>query len=363
MKNTIFVLSLSALFLSLLACSDGKNTPPVSATPSIDSSQWPVDPNNFGMTAEQYIQTESLAFFGDFMKRAGVNNFFHFTTLSNKDDTWVVSPNQDTLYSLATIDAKNGFTLSLPDVGDRFISIQIINPDHYTPYYVYGGGTHHFKREQLGADIVGAGIRIATDGTPKDVKLIVEQLQPHYKVIADSSDVQLPDLDLKTMASIRAELLPYYAKLDNTYGIMSYGYEEGQDDWRRAIAAAGAWGLSPDDAAMYALSGPESPKANACYKADFAPVPAEAFFSLTAYNSDKFLMTNEKNSVSSNRNILVINQDGSFTVYFGGEQCENAKHPNFILTPQDGWDTLLRAYVPDVKAFYVYDIPEYKLVK
>ena len=351
MKKTVLALVFATLSL------------PAFATPPIDSSQWSVNPIDFGMTAEQYIQTESLAFFSNFVKRADVNQFFHFTTLSSKDDTWVVSPNQDTLYSIAVVDAKNGFTLNLPEVGDRFISIQVINPDHYTPYYVYSGGTHHFRREQLESDIVGVGIRIATDGTPEDVKLIAEQLQPHYKVIADSADVQLPDLDLKTMANIRAALLPHYAALDNIYGVMSYGYEEGQDDWKRVLAAAGAWGLSPDDTAMYALSGPENPKANACYKADFSPVPAEAFFSLTAYNSDKFLMTNEKNSVSSNRNNLAINQDGSFTVYFGGEQCENAKHPNFILTPQDGWDTLLRAYVPEVKAFSAYKLPVYKLIK
>lgn len=336
---------------------------PVLAAPPIDSSQWPVDPEDFGMSAEQYIQTESLVFFNNFLQRSGANKFFHFTSLSSKDDTWVVSPNQDNLYSIAIIDAKNGFTIKLPEVGDRFVSIHVINPDHYTPYYVYGGGTHHFKREQLGADVVVVGIRMATDATSEDVKFIVEQLQPGYEIIADSADIQIPELDLETMAMIRTKLLPYYAALDNTYGIMSYGYEKGQDEWRRVLAAAGAWGLSPNDTAMYTISGPKNTKANTCYRAKFPAVPAEAFFSVTAYNSKKFLMTNEKNSVSSNRKNLITNRDGGFTVYFGGEQCENSEHPNFILTPEDNWDTLLRAYVPSVRAFSVYKTPEYELIK
>ena len=333
------------------------------AAPAIDSSEWPVDPNTYGMTAEQYIQTESLAFFNNFYKRAGFNNFFHFQKLSTKDDKWVVSPNQDTLYSLATINAKDGFTLELPDVGDRFISIQVVNENHYTPEYKYGGGTYHFTRKEVGSDLVVVGIRIGTDGSPEDVKYISEKLHPQYKVIAPAGEGKMPELDLKKMMEVREALLPYYAKLPNTFGIMSTGYHKGQDDWLRAVAAAGAWGLSADENAMYAISGPKDAKANECYKATFPKVPVKAFFSLTAYNADKFLMTNEKNSLSSNRKSLQQNKDGGFTAYFGGADCKMAGSPNFIMTPEDGWDTLLRAYSPEVAAFKAYKVPTYEIIK
>lgn len=333
------------------------------AAPVIDTSQWPVNPAEHGMTAEQYIQAEVTAFMANFAQRSGINNFSHFSELSTKDDTWVVSPNQDTLYSVATVNAKDGFTLVLPDVGDRFISTQILNQDHYTPIYLYGGGTHTFTREQLGGDVVAIGIRIGTDATPEDVEHVAKTLQPQYQIISpEGADINLPELKLDSMMQVRNTLLPYYANLDNTFGIMSTGYEEGQDDWRRTLAVAGALGLSADENAMYAISGPENAKANACYKATFDKVPADAFFSLTAYNSDKFLMTNERNSVSSNRSSLIENKDGGFTAYFGGPDCEKADHPNFILTLEDNWDTLLRAYKPNVADFKAYTTPTYKMI-
>lgn len=346
MKKTLIALALSSVVTSAIA------------SPAIDSSEWPVDPNDFGMTAEQYIQTESHAFMSNFINRAGLNNFFHFPSLSTADDTWVVSPNQDSLYSIATVDATNGFSIEIPDVGDRYLSIHVLNTDHYSPYYVYGGGVHHFDREVLGSDIVAVGIRTSTTATPEDIKFVAQQIQPNIKIITDSNSVQVPELDLETMAKIRAELMPHYSAQENIFGIMDYGYVEGQDDWKRILVAAGAWGLSPDDTAMYIGGAPEDSEGNTCYMATFDHVDVEDFLSITAYNSDKFLMTNERNLISTNRG-MEINEDGSFTAYFGGLDCENADKTNFIHTPDDGWNILLRAYTPNVDAFNSYQMPEF----
>ena len=191
----------------------------------------------------------------------------------------------------------------------------------------------------------------------------MNQLQPQYQITASEDAYTIPDLDLKTMMTIREALLPHYQQLPNTFGIMGKGYRDGQDEWRRVLATAGAWGLSADENAMYAISSPQNAKANVCYKADFDKVSAKDFYSVTAYSADKFLMTDQQNSLSSNRNSMVLNPDGGFTAYFGGPHCEHADHPNFIQTPEDGWDTLLRAYRPDVKAFKAYATPSYEIIQ
>ena len=67
-------------------------------------------------------------------------------------------------------------------------------------------------------------------------------------------------------------------------------------------------------------------------------------------------MSNEDNIVSSNRGV-VTNDDGSFTVAFGSEDCRGLA-PNYAYTPEDGWSLLLRAYRPDVEAFRRYQMPE-----
>jgi hypothetical protein len=90
-------------------------------------------------------------------------------------------------------------------------------------------------------------------------------------------------------------------------------------------------------------------------------VPAEAFFSITVYGPEKYLMTDTHNIVSSNRGVIA-NEDGSFDVVFGGEQCRKLA-PNYAATPEDGWSFLLRAYRPDVEAFKRYKIPAITEVK
>ncbi|MFV2092802.1 MAG: DUF1254 domain-containing protein, partial [Hyphomicrobiales bacterium] len=127
---------------------------------AIDSSGWSTDPTDYGMTAKQFIQAESRAFIGNFINRAGVNQWFHFPGLSDKDDTWVVSPNNDTVYSLVSVNASEGFELVVPDVGEeRFVSIQIIDENHMSPFYLYGGGKYTFTADQFESDFVAIGVR------------------------------------------------------------------------------------------------------------------------------------------------------------------------------------------------------------
>jgi hypothetical protein len=330
--------------------------------PDIDSSTWATDPRQFGMSPRDYIQSETNAFFADFLGRAGgISKFFHFKSLTTAADHWVVSPNNDTIYSIAIVNATEGFTLKLPEVGKRFISTQIITQNHITPFYVYGGGTRQFKAQDFDSKFVAVGVRIGTDGMPEDVKQIVEKLQPQYAIEGAATDALMPKVDMATLAKVRAALIKEYSKLPNSFGTMVKRTEDVEDWERFTYVTAGAWGLSPDENAMYAIGGPVNAKGGTCYKATFPKVPAEAFFSITVYGPEKYLMTDTHNIVSSNRGVIA-NEDGSFDVVFGGEQCRKLA-PNYAATPEDGWSFLLRAYRPDVEAFKRYKIPAITEVK
>src|SRR6478736_6093076 len=51
----------------------------------------------------------------------------------------IVRPNRDTPYSLSVFDLDAGpVTITLPNAGQRFMSLQVIDEDHYTPEVVYG---------------------------------------------------------------------------------------------------------------------------------------------------------------------------------------------------------------------------------
>ena len=61
-------------------------------------------------------------------------------------------------------------------------------------------------------------------------------------------------------------------------------------------------------------------------------------------------MTNENNIVSTNQG-LTTNEDGTFTVVFGGEKCGSyaaENNVNYAATPADNWGFTLRVYLPDV---------------
>lgn len=328
---------------------------------TIDSTNWAVNPVDSGMTAKEYIQSESRAFLADFLGRSGLNTFFHFTGLSAAADTWVVSPNNDTIYSFATVNVSNGFTLELPDVGDRFVSTQILTENHMTPFYIYGGGVHTFSADDFDTDFIVIGIRMGTDGTAADVAHIVEVLQPQYTVTGAATADTLIRPDLDVLAKVRTQLVTAYSKLPSLSGAMQK-YTKDVKDWEYfTYITAGGWGLSEDANAMYAGGGPKDAKGGTCYTATFPPVPVKAFYSITMYGPDFYLMSDKDNIVSSNRGVQ-NNDDGTFTVAFGGENCRSLA-PNYAFTPDDNWNLLVRAYRPDVKAFSNYQMPEFKVVK
>lgn len=329
---------------------------PVAADiPDIDSSGWATDPREFGMSPREYIQAESRAFFADFIGRSGVNSFYHFPGVASAEDRFVVSPNNDTVYSVAIVNVSEGFTLHLPEVKDRFLSIQILDENHMTPFYLYGGGTRTFTADQFDTNYVTVGIRTATTALDADLKVVLEELQPQYRISGarDVDDMLRPDLE--ALARVRAALLAEYGKITSTSGAMQARTDLIQDWEFFTYITAGAWGLSADENAMYAPYALDDAKGGDCYVATYPPVPVKAFFSITVYGPEKYLMSNEDNIVSSNRGVA-MNDDGSFTVAFGGEKCRGLA-PNYAHTPNDGWSLMLRAYRPDVEAFRAYRMP------
>ncbi|MFZ3406358.1 DUF1214 domain-containing protein [Vibrio chagasii] len=328
--------------------------------PEIDSSAWAVNPVDHGMTAGEFITGEVNAFFNHFIKLNGINNFHHWDGLTKADDHFVVSPNQDTVYSLVIVNTTQDFTLELPDTGDRFMATHVMDGNHSTPFYLYGGGTHKFKSTDFETDFAMLGFRIGTDGSDEDAKYIREHIQNKMKLHGAATNDVVPMPDLETLVKVRTALITEYDKLSNTSGVMTDSVAS-QTDWEKfTYVSAGALVLSPDHTAMYHPYALEGVKGGDCYEATYPAVPAKEFFSITVYGQDKYLMTNDDNIVSSQQGVIT-NKDGSFDVVFGDYACKQ-EGKNFIYTPNDNWAFLMRAYRPDVDAFNDYVLPEIKPV-
>ena len=53
----------------------------------------------------------------------------------------VVRTNRDTLYSVALVDISGGATLTVPDGGDRYLTVMVINEDGYLNRVFHESGT------------------------------------------------------------------------------------------------------------------------------------------------------------------------------------------------------------------------------
>jgi hypothetical protein len=76
--------------------------------------------------------------------------------------------------------------------------------------------------------------------------------------------------------------------------------------------------------------------------------PAEAFWSLTLYDADSFLVPNPINRYSlGDRNDLKIAADGSLTIYIQSEATGQGKEPNWLPAPENqNFKIVMRLYSP-----------------
>ena len=329
---------------------------PFASIPPIETDGWAADPLDHGMSPEAFIRAESLHFMANMVQREGINNFYHFQTLAQAEDRWVVSPNNDVIYSMAIVDASEGFTLTLPETGDRFITAQIVSEEHMSVQLV-GGGVYQFEAGSFPGSHVAVGVRIGTDAMEEDVQFILETLHPETRVDAGGSG-PVPAYDEAAMLRVREAMMVEYDRMSDTFGLMTDDVTKVEDWERFTYATAGAWGLAADQYAMYVPYALAGAKADTCYVATYVQPIVDQFWSITAYNNEKYLMANENNIANTGN--VTLNDDDTFTVHFGSrEACAEVEGVrNFILTTEDDWSFLMRAYEPDVAAFYDYEMLE-----
>lgn len=336
----------------------------------IDSSSWTVNPEDHGMTVQEYINEEGYWFADNFARnfKLGLSNFHHFNKLSDKDTRWVVSPSIDHLYSMAVVDTSKPFSVVLPKNNDKLVTLHIQDMNHTQPFYKVGAGTYEFTPEMFDTKYVLIGLRFATDGTDANLEQISKEIMPEAKIIGGGTDLKgLPHPDVEAMHKVRDALMPEYDKLTDTYETIDYSVH-GVTDWEKTTyTIAGAFGLSTEDTAMYIPYALEGAKGGQCYQATYDAPKSDnelGYYSITVYNSKGYLMSNENNIVSTNQG-LTLNEDGTFTVVYGDNSCKKhaeTLNANFAETPNDDWSFLMRIYQPNVESVKNYKMPEIKAI-
>ncbi len=302
----------------------------------------PDSPASIPVTADNFCRAESDLYFASIVKDKGFGRFFHNRETTPIDRQTVIRMNRDTLYSAAVFDLNAGpVTVTLPDAGGRFMSMQAIDEDHYVPAVVYEGGKYTFTREQVGTRYVVMAIRTLVDpANPKDLDQ-VHALQDAIKVEQkDTGRFEIPRWDQAGQKKVREALLLLGSTLPDSRRM--FGPRDQVDPVRHLIGSAMAWGGNPEKDAIYLNVTPSQNDGATVYRLNVKDVPVDGFWSISVYNAEGYFQPNPVNAYTLNNLTARKGEDGSITVQFGGY---DGKTPNCLpITP--GWNYLVRLYRP-----------------
>jgi hypothetical protein len=295
------------------------------------------------VTADNIIRAESDAVFTGLVAQGGFGKFFHNREVTPPDSRIVQRPNRDTLYSTGVFDLNAGpVTITLPDAGKRFLTMIVIDEDHYVFTVVYGAGRHILTKAKIGTRYAVAAIRILVDpNDPKDVER-VHALQDAVKVgqPGGPSKFEVPKWDAASQKKVRDALVVLGETIPDWR--RAAGRRNEVDPIRHLIVTTTGWGLNPDKDAIYLNVTPSKNDGTAIYKLSVKDVPVDGFWSISLYNAEGYFEPNKLDAYTLNNITATKNVDGLIAVQFGG--CDGTI-PN-CLPITSGWNYMVRLYRP-----------------
>ncbi len=308
----------------------------------VDNSAMALAADTIPVTADNFIRAESDLYFGNMVKDGSLGKFLHRREPAAIDNQTVIRLNRDTLYSAAVFDLDAGpVTITLPKASGRFMSMEVINQDHYVHQVVYDAGPHMLDKQKVGTRYVMTAVRTLIDPTdPEDVKK-VHALQDAIKVEqAGPGSFEVPSWDQASQKKVRDALLVLGSTIPDFN--KAFGNKEEVDPVRHLIGTATGWGGNPDKDATYLNVTLGKNDGSTVYTLNVKDVPVDGFWSVSLYNAEGYYEKNEYDAYSVNSVTAKKGEDGSIAIQFGG--CDG-KIAN-CLPIMKGWNYTVRLYRP-----------------
>ena len=280
------------------------------------------------------IQSSVAAFGG------GIGELVHSRTPVTPENNPVIRMNQDTLYSGVAVDLSKPVEITMPDVGDRYMSMHVVSQDHYM-FAEHDSGTHRLTRERVGTRFALVAFRTFVDSNDPEDVAAVHRIQDSIVVKGGGEGpYEAPNWDLDDIRKARQALSDLAELGFSTY--YAFGTEEETRPIEHLVGTGSGWAGLPRTAALYQLGAVEANDGVTPHTITVKDVPVDAFWSITVYNKEGYLEANELRRNSYNNTTAAPNADGSFTLHFGG--CEDGRRN--CIPIMESWNYGIRMYQP-----------------
>jgi hypothetical protein len=294
------------------------------------------------VTVENFVRAES-----DYNIRANMEAFGydvgelrHLRDPIAPDNQPTIRMNQDTLYTGLLLDLSKPVEVTLPEIDGRYQSMHVVSQDHYL-FAESEPGTYRLTEDEVGTRFASVTFRTFVDVSDPDDIAKAHAAQDAIEVSGGGKGpFETPDWDLEALAVARKAL--------SDIAVLGFNadYAFGRKDEVRPIdhlvGAAAGWGGLPRTAASYVVDSVDANDGNTLHAVTVKDVPVDAFWSVTVYNADGYLEANDLGVNSYNNVSAKPNDDGSYTLHFGG--CGDDRVNCIPISP--GWNYSLRFYLP-----------------
>lgn len=325
----------SFLLTALIVCGI-----PITGHISIAAAQMATPEETVIVNVDNFVRAETAFQIDRALKMTGgVNQWHHNRQPTPLDKQNVIRMNRDTIYSFAIVDISKGATLTLPDSGKRYMSVMVVNEDHYINKIFHIGGTYRLTMKEFDTPYVILAARIlANPVDPKDLKE-ANALQDKMKIEASSANPYThPKYDQASYEATYKPLLALSRGMSDAR--RAFGKKEEVTETRHLLGTAFGWGGLPEYEAFYINRG--EPRKAGNFQLTVKDVPVDAFWSISIYNKDGYFEENKFDSYSINSLTAKRNRDGSVTLNFGTKPDGK----NNFLYVMDGWNYVVRLYQP-----------------
>ncbi|MAC77979.1 MAG: carboxylesterase [Rhodobacteraceae bacterium] len=311
------------------------------AQPAGDAFSRSVRVTEVPVTVDNFVRAATNIEMEKYLKIAGgMNRLAHVRQPTPVDHQPTIRMNRDTLYSMAVIDVTGGATLTVPDVGTRYLSVMIVNQDHYINKVFHGGGAYTLDQATFDTPFVIAVMRTLVDAAdPADIKAVNDIQDAMTLQVAADDPFDAPEYNHDDFEHILKTTLELARSIPDS--ARTFGSKAQVDPIRHFIGTAYGWGGLPETEAFYLNVDPGLPVG--AYRIEVpAKVPVGAFWSVSLYNADGYFQQNALGAYSVNSVTGKREADESMIVHLGA--CDDGRVNCLPIMP--GWNYAVRMYQP-----------------